>query len=65
MIALTIFAVHKIFACMALMRAVGARPRSRGDLLPISYLIDMSMTCCIGPSWHEACKASGEYRCQR
>jgi len=65
MIALTIFAVHKVFACMALMRAVGARRRPRGDPLQTSYLIDMSMTCCIGPSWHEACKASGEYRCQR
>jgi hypothetical protein len=45
----------------------GSRASSpaRGDPRPASYLIDMTMTCRAGASWHEACKASGEYRRQR
>src|ERR1700704_1418636 len=50
---------------MALMRAVGPRRRPRGDPLRTSYLLDMTMTFRAGASWHEACKASAEYRRQR
>jgi NitT/TauT family transport system ATP-binding protein len=47
------------------LRAVGSRRRPRDGPPRAGYLLDMTVTCAAGASWHEACKESAEYGRQR